>query len=712
MLGVFHDSGFAVSAHRSVGAVELELPTSLSRDARRRFEERQRAADVAAVAHILRPASVAVIGASQQPATAGGEVVRNLRAGGFKGALHLLGARDALADVDGDVELAVLAVPPPAVLDAARACAAKGVHALVVLTADFTEVDELLAVCRGAGMRMLGPNCLGVANPRPGIALNATIAPHAPSPGIVGFASQSGALAIAAIDVAAARGIGFSSFVSMGDKADLSGNDFLEYWEQDPGTSVLLLHLESFGNPRRFGRLARRITTSKPIAVVKSGRAAAGRLAALSRTGSLLAASDVTIDALFAHAGVLRAETVGEMFDIAQLLARQPLPTGDRVAVLSNARGPGMLCVDACEAARLRPHLVSVAGSASADEYERSLSSLVADETVDAIVAIFVPPFGGRVAEVARAIASAAETADRPVLGVWSGADTPAAGDAGAVPRFSTPEEAVRALAHAVRHARRRAAPPDPPSEPTGVDSAAAATMVAAGLGRTGGWLPPGDVERLLRCWGIPVVAGRLVTSAHAAGRAAAELGPSVALKAVMPGVAHKSDAGAVRLGLRGPTAVRRAAGEMTRRLEEAGTPVEQLHVQRMAPAGTELIVGAVGDPAFGPLVACGAGGPAAELLGDVQIRLAPLGPREADGMLRDLRTFPLLDGYRGRPRVDVDSVLDLVLRIGALVATHPAVAELDLDPVIASPAGALVVDARVRVEAPGPAAPFPSLNV
>ena len=709
MLGVFHESGFPVSAHRSEGEVHLEFPTSLSRAARQRFEARQRDAGVAAVAHVLRPGSVAVIGASERP---GAEVARNLRTGGFTRPLHLVDEVAALADIDGDVELAVLATPAAAVVDAARACAAKGVRALVVLTPDFTEVDHLLAVCRAAGMRLLGPNCLGVANPRPEIALNATVAPRAPSPGHVGFASQSSGLAIAAIDAAAKRGIGFSSFVSMGDRADLSGNDFLEYWEQDPETSVLLLHLESFGNPRRFGRIARRITTTKPIAAVKSARGAAGERAASSRTGALLASSDATVDALFAHAGVMRAETVEEMFDVAQLLAHQPLPTGDRVAVLTNARGPGVLCADACEAAGLRPQLVVMAASATAEDYERAVRGLLGEGACDAVVAIFVPPTGGRADEVAGAIAAGAAGADRPVLGVWLGADTPAAADAGAVPRFSTPEEAVRALVHAVRHARRRAAPPDAPSEPAGVDSATAATIVAEGLGRVGGWLPPADVERLLGCWGIPVVASRLVASAAAAARAAAELGGAVAIKAVVPGAGHKSDAGGVQLDLAGPTAVRRAAREIARRLARAGSPPEGFEVQRMAPAGTELIVGAVGDPAFGPLVACGAGGPTGELLGDVQIRLAPLGSREVDAMLRDLRSFPLLDGYHGRPPADLDSLRDIVMRVGALVATHPAVAELDLDPVIASPAGALVVDARVRLESPGAAAPFPSLNV
>jgi len=621
MLGVFHDSGFPVVARRSEGEIDLEFPTSLSRAARERFEERQRTADVAAVAHVLRPASVAVIGGSEDPGTLGGEVVRNLRAGGFAGTLHVVPESAALAGVDGAVELAVIAVPADAVVEAAVECAAKDVRALVVLTPGVADAAELLAVCRDAGMRMVGPDCLGVANPRPEVGLNATAAPASPAAGSVGFASQSGGFGIAAIDEAAARGIGFSSFVSMGDKADLSGNDFLEYWEQDPDTSVLLLSLESFGNPRRFGRIARRITTAKPVVAVKS-----------------LAASNVSVDALFEHAGVLRAATVGEMFDVAMLLARQPLPRGERVAVLTNAHGPGVACEDACVAAGLRVEsTIDLTAAATAEQYEGALRNLLADDAVDAVVTVFVRSLGVRAAGIARGIAAAADAADRPVLAVWLGAEAPVADDAGAVPCFDTPEEAVRALAHAVRHARHRAAPPDPPFEPADADTAAAATIVAAGLGRGGGWLAPGEVERLLRCWGIPVVESQ---------------------------------------------------------------------------AGTELVVRVVRDPAFGPLVACGAGGTHAELFGDVQVRLAPLGVHEADAMLRALRSFPLLDGYRGRPPADLASLRDLVLRVAALAATHPAVAELDLDPVIATPGGALVVDARVRVEAPGPAAPFPSLNV
>src|SRR3954452_2959904 len=307
MLEVFRDSRFPVLARHVDGCIEMELPTSLSREAREHFEARHRAADVAAVAHVLRPASVAVIGASRRPGTVGGEVVRNLLAAGFSGPLHLVNAKGgevagrpsvrSILDVDEDVELAIIAVPAAAVVATARQCAAKGVRALVVLTAGFAEVgaegrarqDELVTVCRAAGMRMVGPNCLGIANLHHQTALNATFAPGKPTPGSVAFASQSGAFGIAAIDEAAARGIGLSSFVSMGDKADLSGNDFMEYWEQDPDTAVLLLYLESSGTPRRFGRITRRITRDKPVVAVKSGRSAAGRRAASSHTGALLA---------------------------------------------------------------------------------------------------------------------------------------------------------------------------------------------------------------------------------------------------------------------------------------------------------------------------------------------------------------------------------------------------------------------------------------
>ena len=368
MIGTFRDSGFPVEVCTRPGELQVTFPTTLSEDGRRRFEERERTAAVAAVECVLRPRSVAIVGASQRPGSIGAAVMANLVGGGFNGpifpinphasTIEGLPAYASLRDVPEAPELAVVGVPAAQVVDVAHDCAAAGVGALVVLSAGFSEVGEagerrqreLVAVCRSAGMRLVGPNCLGVINTDPGVSLNASFAPGAPPPGRVGFASQSGAFGIAALDLARTHGIGLSSFVSAGDKADLSGNDFLQYWEADERTDVIALYLESFGNPAKFGRIARRITALKPVIVVKSGRSAAGQRAASSHTGALLAAADTTVDALFRHAGVIRTDTVGEMFDVAAVLSRQPLPRGNRVAIVTNAGGPAILCTDACEA--------------------------------------------------------------------------------------------------------------------------------------------------------------------------------------------------------------------------------------------------------------------------------------------------------------------------------------------------------------------------
>ena len=682
--------------------------------------------------HVLRPRSVAVVGASRRPDSVGATITRNLVAGGFAGdvfpvnpgaaTIEGLRAFPSVLDVPSPPELAVLAVPAAAVVGAARECARAGVRALVVVTSGFAESGdegrerqrELLAVCRAAGMRMVGPNCLGVIDTAAG--LNASFAPGTPVAGRVGFASQSGAFGIASIDLARTRGIGLSSFVSLGDKADLSGNDFLHFWEDDPRTDVIALYLESFGNPRKFGRIARRLSERKPVIVVKSGRSRAGQRAASSHTGALLAAADTSVDALFRHAGVIRTDTIGELFDVAALLSRQPLPAGDRVGIVTNAGGPGILCADACEARGLRvPGLdagtrsalasalpaeasvgnpVDLIASASADDYARALRSVTADPGVDSVIAIFVRPLATRAADVDAAIRAAAAGASKPVLAVFLGPDVPAPAAEG-VPSFASVEEAALALSHAVRYARHRAAPPDPPPDLDGVDVDAAAAVIAEGLAAGGGWLAPPAVEALLGAYGLPLAPSRWATTPHGVRRAAEELGGRVAVKAAGEGLLHKTEVGAVRLDL-SPTAAARAAAEMRAALSPDG-----FLVQAMAPPGPELLVGVVGDPRFGPLVAVGAGGHTAELVGDVQVRLAPLGPREAAHMLRELRTFPLLEGYRGSTPADVASVEDVVVRIAALAAAHPEIAELDCNPLIAGPHGAVVVDARVCLQPP-----------
>lgn len=748
MLKVFRDSGFPLEVRAEPGALVVELPARLGPEARARFEARDDLAAAAAVGHVLAPASVAVVGASRRRGSIGAAVVSNLVAGGFAGGLYpvnpharTIGGRPAFAsvrDVPGTIELAVIAVAAPHVLDAARECAEKGVRALVVLSAGFGEMgaegrarqEELLAICRSAGMRLVGPNCLGVLNTDPAVALNATFAPGAPPPGRIAFASQSGAYGIAALGLAGRRGIGLSSFVSMGDKADLSGNDFLRFWEHDPRTDVVLLYLESLGNPRRFGHLTRRMTASKPIVVVKSGRTPAGRRAASSHTGALLEASEATVDALFDDAGVIRVETLDEQLDVAALLAGQPLPQGDRVAIVTNAGGPGIACADACAAAGLRVeplgkataamlrvllpaaasvgNPVDVLAAATPAELGRAVRVVALDPDVDAVIAIFIPPLPGRRTEpVLRGVAAAARRARRsgtPVLGVIM-----APGEAGVtagLPVYATPEQAARALGHAARHARHRRRPIAAAPPLSGSDVDAAYGVVARVLADGEGWLGVEDTAELLRAYGVPQADAYVETSPHAAGRRAAALGGPVALKAIVPGLVHKRDVGAVRLGLTGASAVTRAARELRQALG-----AERFLVQAMAPAGVEMLVGVVGDPRFGPVVACAAGGTAVELLGDVQVRLAPVAPEQAAEMLRALRTFPLLDGYRGAPRTDVAALEDVIVRIGALADAHPAVAELDLNPVVVSPGGAVVVDARVRVVRPPAPRPFPAVG-
>ncbi len=746
MVAVFRDSGFAVEVHPRPGELEIIMPASVDPAAHKRFEDRDRTAAVASVKHVLQPGSVALIGASRRPGSVGAAVLENLRS--FRGPLYIVhpiadevGGLRTVRSLPAPVDLAVIAVPAAAVSTVARECGEAGVRALVVLSAGFIESGErgrarqaeLLEICREFGMRLVGPNSLGVLNTASGV--NATFAPYATPAGRLAYASQSAAVGITAIAEAGRRGLGLSSFVSTGDKADLSGNDLLRYWEQDAATDVILLYLESFGNPRRFGQIARQIGRAKPIVAIKGGRSAAGARAALSRTGALLAASDVTIDALFAHAGVIRTDTLGEQLDVAALLAAQPLPRGDRIAIVTNAGGPGIACADACSGEglrveplsaraqdRLRPQLVPEASTANpvdmiatatAEDFQRTIELLASEPEVDAVVAIFIPPLVTRAADVAAAIHAVAPAKHTPVLAVFMGLDdaerAALRGD-GEVPVYGTPEEAARALGRAVRYAAWRRQEPDP-LPPLGQDSDTVDATIAGVLARGEDWLAPEEVDTVLAAYGVPRPETRIAATPAAAGRQAAALGGALAIKAIAPGLAHKSDAGGVALDVRGAAAATRAARRVASSVRAAGHEVDGFFVQQMAPAATKLIVGIIGDRDFGPVVACGAGGRAVELLGDVAVRLAPVGPREAGEMLRSLRTFPLLTGHRGAPLADLEAVEQVVMRIAALGAAHPEIAELDCNPVLAGPDGAVVVDARIRVSAPPPARPFPALD-
>ncbi|WP_028063415.1 bifunctional acetate--CoA ligase family protein/GNAT family N-acetyltransferase [Solirubrobacter soli] len=732
MISVFRESGFPVHVRASPDGIELEFPTELGEDARRKFEDRDRVAAVAAVGRVLKPRSVAVIGASRRAGSFGGAAFHHVLNNGFRGELYpvnpnadFIGSRRAAAsvkDTPGPVDLAIVAVPAEAVPEVARECASAGVSGLVVITAGFAEAGaegagrlaELLEACRSTGMRLVGPNSMGVVNTDPSVSFTGTFGRADVPSGTVGFVSQSGAFGAAAIDGMSRRGIGLSAFVSLGDKADLSSNDVLQYWEQDPATQVVALYLESFGNPRKFGRVARRVARAKPVLAVKAGRTSAGARAASSHTGALIAAADDTVDALFASAGVIRCDGLDDLLDAAAVLAEQPTPRGGSVAIVCNARGPTVVCVDACIDAGLEvAGPVQLVASETPAGFRAAVERVAAEDGVDAVIAIFVEHIATGADEVAAALAAAApdlHAAGIPLLTVFMTPGplpdklraTPVK-----VPTFRAPEAAARALGRAAAYGRFRARPPAEPARLEDVDGDAAAAVLAGSLARGGGWLRPDEVETLLEAYGIALVEQRRVGSVAAAAKAAAELGGVVALKGVAPGVVHKAQAGAVTLGLSGPTAVRRAAGEIARRLEAAGTPAEGFLVQRMVGGGVEMLVGVLADERFGPVVACGAGGGTAEVLEDVAVRLAPLAVEEAREMFAGLRSHALLR----RARADLDALVDIAVRVGALADAHPAIAELDLNPVMAGPRGAAVVDARVRVAPPAVQPVFPAVG-
>jgi acetyl coenzyme A synthetase (ADP forming)-like protein len=753
MVDVFRESGFPIETSSTADAIRVELPTSFSADAVRRFQERDRLAAEAAVRRFLAPRSVAVIGASRRRGTVGGEILHNLIESGFGGAIHpvnpaasevqSLPAHPSVAAIPGDVELAVIAVPAAAVLAVAEECAAAGVGALLVVSAGFGEIGpegaerqrRLVEICRAAGMRMVGPNCLGILSTAPGAGLNVTFAPHAPPPGRIGFVSQSGALGLAMIDIAVDRGLGLSSFASIGNRADITGNDFLEYWEEDPGTAVALLYIESFSDPRRFSRLARRIGRKMPLAAVKSGRSVSGARASGSHTGALLAASDLTVDALFEQAGVIRTDTLGELLDVAVLLESQPLPEGTRVGIVTNAGGPGIMCADACEAAGLQvPELaedvraglreflapeaglanpVDMIATASAEQFRRTIAALGESGAVDAVIVIFIRPLLTEAEDVAVAIGAACEEMARPipVQAVFLSPQDHAAALAGAgrFPVHQYPEDAARALARASRYARWRSRPQLPPAHFSDLRRDEAAAILATALSQGRSWLGAAERERLLACYGIATPGWRLCADAEDAGAAAGALGGRVALKAQGPRIQHKTEVGAVRLGLSGRAEAAAAALEMGESLAAAGIEHDGFLVQAMVEGGVEMIVGIVADPMFGPVLACGAGGTQAELLGDVAVRICPLGPEDGGEMIRSLKTFPLLSGFRGAPAADAAGLEALVLRLSAMADCHHEIAELDLNPVLVGADSVLAVDARIRIEAAAPPRPWPS---
>jgi acetyl coenzyme A synthetase (ADP forming)-like protein len=695
---------------------------------------------------IFRPRSIAVIGASPRRGSIGHEILHNLIEHDFQGVvfpvhpsapvIHSIKTYGSVLDIPDPVDLAIVVVPYRNVLEVVEECGRKGVRGLVVITAGFREVggegiareEALLELVRRYDMQLVGPNCMGVINTEPAVSMNATFAPTFPPQGPIGFMSQSGALGVTILDHARELGLGVSMFVSVGNKADVSGNKLIEYWGRDPSTRLIVMYNESFGNPRRFTTLARRVTKEKPILAVKAGRTRTGARAASSHTGAL-AGTDVAVDALFEQCGVIRATTLEELFDFAMAFSNQPIPRGDRVAIITNAGGPGILTADACESLgleiapltgetrdRLRAEVaeeasvqnpVDLIASADAEVYRIALDIVLQDRNVDAAIAIFVPPVQVDTEAVAAGIADiVGRHEEKTVLACLMGRKGVHGGMTELkrhnIPAFMFPESAARALAAMTRYRRWRERPLGEVRE-FRVERERAALAIASARGDGREHLSLGEVEEVLEAYGIPLVESRFAATVEAAATAAAELGWPVALKVESDAVVHKSDVGGVRLGLEDASEVR-AAYEEIEAAVGAGR-MDGVRVQPMVEGGRETVIGMTNDRLFGPLVMFGLGGIHVEVLKDVVFRIAPVTGIDAAEMVRSLRGDALLSGVRGEPAVAFGAIEEAILRVSQLVLDFPEIAEMDVNPFLAFPerAECRAVDGRIRLQEPGP---------
>ncbi len=737
MLDVFRRAGFSEKASFDGGVIHVSLDLEPSEQYLEQVEERDRIAAVRSVERLLRPTSIAVIGASPRPETIGYRIVDNLLKGGYAGDLYpvhpsapeLLGlkAYPDVGDISGPVDLAIVAIPAARVQEVVEACGRKGVGGLVVVTAGFAEAGPagaeaeraMVATARAHGMRIIGPNCLGVVNTAEGVSMNATFSPVRPVRGHIAFSSQSGGLGIAILNEATFRDLGVSLFVSVGNKADVSGNDLIRYFGSDENTAVILLYLESFGNPRHFAEIARRTARSKPIVAVKSGRSSGGTRGASSHTAAM-AAPDAVVDALFRQAGVIRVDTLEELFDVADVLLHQPLPVGRGVAVVCNAGGPGVLAADACEGAglvvpelapgtqaRLRELLspeaavgnpVDCIATATAEQYGRAIEIVLEDESVDAVIASFTPPLLTEARDAAAAVARVSRSATKPILANFlatSEALTALRSGERRVPLFTYPESAARALGRIVPYAAWRRLPGVPVPVFPDVDPDLARAIVDRALSAADScWLPLQDALEMLGAYGIPCVESRRAVSPEEAAAAALDLGGKVVLKLDQPGLVHKSDVGGVRLGVE-PSAAADVAAEL---LSGRG-PEAAVIVQPMVEPGPETIVGVVEEAGFGPVVLFGLGGTATEVIGDRALSLVPTSRPEALNLISSVKASRLLTGYRGAPASNLGALADLLCRVAQLADQLPEVVEMDLNPVVAGPSGCVVLDPKVRLQ-------------
>lgn len=736
MLQTFRDAGYHVTSGLEDGVVVLEFPIDPTDDAVSVMRNREHRAEAASIDAFFNPRSVAVIGASRRQDTIGQALVRNLVTGDFTGRVYAvnpgtsavsgLPAYARVVEIPDNVDLAIIAVPAEAVQDVVLDCAAKGVHGLVVISSGFAEAGpegkerqrRLVGLARSYGLRLIGPNCLGVINSDPAVSLNASLAPTMPPRGRAAFFCQSGALGSAILEKVRNRGLGLSTFVSAGNRADVSGNDLLQYWEEDNSTEVVLLYLESIGNPRKFSRIARRVSRRKPIIAVRSGRTTQGIPMGheLRAHGGLAGASPLAaVDAMFRQAGVIQVDTLEEMFDVAQLLAHQPLPRDRRVAVVGNSHALGLLATDAAAAVGLTvSRSVALRADPSAEDFEDALDAAIDDPEVDAVIAVYIPPLNVSGDEVANVLAAVGEQSDKPLVSSFLGAEgvpellrvpdvAGATAGRGSVPSYPGVEAAVRALAAVVeyalwlRSARDSIAEPSPASKSEGrrIGKRIVADVLADSV--TGRDLTTDELERLLGAYDITLWPAREVKDLAEATVAGEEFGWNVVLKATAEHLRQRPDLAHIRRNVDSPESLADSwaiLNELVDSPDHAG-----FVVQKMAPPGVPVSIGSVEDPLFGPVVSFGLAGPLTELLADHAYRIPPLDQSDAAALVRAVKAAPLLFGYRGTAPADVPEIERLVQAVSRLQNDLPQVRSLELPLVLAAVKGAAVLSAVGRIE-------------
>jgi acyl-CoA synthetase (NDP forming)/GNAT superfamily N-acetyltransferase len=725
MIQVFTDAGYSVHPTYEDGVLHVEFDIDPTEQSLAVLEAREHRAEARSIARLLTPRSVAVVGASRRRDKIGQALVSNLVAGGYTGPVYAVNpeapaiagvpAFPTLAAVPADVDLVIVAVPPEAVPEVVAHAAGKDAKGLVVVSAGFADAGEdgrarqrdLVEQARANGMRVLGPNCLGMINTDPSVSLNASISAVMPGHGRVGFLSQSGAFGQSILRECVDRGLGLSTFVSAGNRADVSVNDLLQYWDEDDGTDVVLLYLESLGNPRKFSRIARRLSRGKPVVAVKTGRFSQSATGSTRRASSLPPAA---VDALFHQSGVVRVDTLTEMLDVSALLTCQPLPRGRRIAVVANSSALGLLTADSATAAGLEVQGVpqDLGTDAGAQEFGPALQAVVADEDVDAIVVVYAPRLESKAPEVASVLAGLAQRTDKPIVTAFlAGRGVPAALrvvdnhgvlQRGSVPSYGSPEEAVRALSHAVEYAAWRSRPAGEVPHLDRIDPEAARAQALTVLEDSpeGRILDVEELTALLACYGLDLFPMRHANSVEEAVAAGEQFGWNVALKARASHLRNRADLADVWRNIDSEAEMRDAWDTMTRTLADASEA--WFVVQPMAEAGVPVAIRADEDPLYGPVLSFGVGGVATEVIGDRSYRIPPLTDVDAAEMVREVRAAPLLLGHRGEPVADLAAIEDVLHRVSSLVDDVPELLLLELGPVLVRPHGLAIVNGSARL--------------